>query len=35
VTLHQPEDGNHLANNRSYAWRPRAADWLAEQLKAI
>jgi 2,6-dihydroxypseudooxynicotine hydrolase len=35
ATLHLVEDGNHIANNRSYAWRPRAADWLAEQLKAV
>jgi 2,6-dihydroxypseudooxynicotine hydrolase len=35
VTLHLVEEGNHIANNRSYAWRPRAADWLAEQLKAV
>jgi dipeptidyl aminopeptidase/acylaminoacyl peptidase len=34
VTLHLIEEGNHIANNRSYEWRPRAADWLAEQLKA-
>jgi 2,6-dihydroxypseudooxynicotine hydrolase len=35
VTLHLVEEGNHIANNRSYEWRPRAADWLAEQLKAV
>jgi dipeptidyl aminopeptidase/acylaminoacyl peptidase len=35
VTLHLIEDGNHIANNRSYQWRPRAADWLVEQLKAV
>jgi 2,6-dihydroxypseudooxynicotine hydrolase len=35
VTLHLIEGGNHIANNRSYEWRPRAADWLAEQLKAV
>jgi dipeptidyl aminopeptidase/acylaminoacyl peptidase len=26
------EDGNHVANNRAYRWRPRGADWMAEQL---
>ena len=26
------EDGNHVANNRAYRWRPRAADWMAERL---
>ena len=35
VTLHLVENGNHIANNRSYEWRPRAADWLAEQLQAV
>jgi 2,6-dihydroxypseudooxynicotine hydrolase len=35
VTLQLIEDGNHIANNRSYAWRPRAADWLVEQLRAV
>ena len=28
------EDGNHVANNRSYRWRSQSADWLAEQLGA-
>jgi fermentation-respiration switch protein FrsA (DUF1100 family) len=28
------EDGNHVANNRAYKWRPRGADWMAEQLRA-
>ena len=28
------EDGNHIANNRAYKWRPRGADWMAEQLRA-
>ena len=28
------EDGNHVANNRAYRWRPQSADWLAEQLRA-
>lgn len=28
------EDGNHVANNRAYRWRPQAADWMAEQLGA-
>ena len=27
------EDGNHIANNRAYRWRPFGADWMAEQLK--
>ncbi|MCC7346567.1 MAG: alpha/beta hydrolase [Variibacter sp.] len=26
------EDGNHVANNRAYRWRPATADWMAEQL---
>ena len=28
------EDGNHIANNRAYRWRPYAADWTVEQLRA-
>ena len=28
------EDGNHVANNRGYRWRPQSADWMAEQLRA-
>ena len=28
------EDGNHIANNRAYRWRPFGADWMAEQLGA-
>jgi pimeloyl-ACP methyl ester carboxylesterase len=28
------EDGNHVANNRAYRWRPYGADWLAKQLRA-
>jgi 2,6-dihydroxypseudooxynicotine hydrolase len=28
------EDGNHIANNRSYRWRPLGGDWMAEQLRA-
>jgi dipeptidyl aminopeptidase/acylaminoacyl peptidase len=28
------EDGNHIANNRAWRWRPHAADWMAEKLKA-
>jgi 2,6-dihydroxypseudooxynicotine hydrolase len=27
------EDGNHVANNRAYRWRPLTADWMAEQLR--
>jgi len=34
VTLNIIEDGNHIANNRTYRWRPHGADWMAEQLKA-
>jgi 2,6-dihydroxypseudooxynicotine hydrolase len=29
------EDGNHIANNRAYRWRPTSADWMAEQLRAL
>jgi dipeptidyl aminopeptidase/acylaminoacyl peptidase len=28
------EDGNHVANNRAYRWRPQSADWIAERLGA-
>jgi hypothetical protein len=28
------EDGNHVANNRAYRYRPQTADWMAEQLRA-
>jgi len=28
------EDGNHIANNRAYRWRPYGGDWMAEQLRA-
>jgi hypothetical protein len=28
------EDGNHIANDRAYRWRPTAADWMATQLRA-
>jgi 2,6-dihydroxypseudooxynicotine hydrolase len=34
VTLLIIEDGNHIANNRAYRWRPAGADWMAEQLRA-
>jgi 2,6-dihydroxypseudooxynicotine hydrolase len=27
-------DGNHVAHNRFYKYRPRSADWLAKQLFA-
>ena len=27
------EDGNHVANNRTYRWRTQTADWMAEQLR--
>jgi dipeptidyl aminopeptidase/acylaminoacyl peptidase len=26
------EDGNHVAHNRSYKYRPQSADWMARQL---
>jgi 2,6-dihydroxypseudooxynicotine hydrolase len=26
------EDGNHVANNRTYRYRPQSADWMARQL---
>jgi 2,6-dihydroxypseudooxynicotine hydrolase len=26
------EDGNHVANNRGYRYRPQTADWMARQL---
>ena len=26
------EDGNHVANNRGYRYRPQCADWMARQL---
>ncbi len=28
------DDGNHVANNRQFFWKLRAADWMADQLKA-
>ena len=28
------EDGNHVANNRGYRYRPQSADWMARQLGA-
>jgi dienelactone hydrolase len=28
------EDGNHIANNRAYRWRPSGGDWMAEQLRS-
>jgi dienelactone hydrolase len=28
------EDGNHVANNRPYRYRPQTADWMADQLGA-
>ena len=27
------EDGNHVVSNRPYRYRPRSADWMAEQLR--
>jgi 2,6-dihydroxypseudooxynicotine hydrolase len=35
VVLSIIEDGNHVANNRTYKWRPQSADWMAEQLGAV
>jgi 2,6-dihydroxypseudooxynicotine hydrolase len=32
VELMIVEDGNHVANNRAYRWRPQTADWMAERL---
>jgi len=34
VTLLIIEDGNHVANNRAYRWRPLGADWMAQRLRA-
>jgi len=28
------EDGNHVANNRGYRYRPQSADWMATRLRA-
>ncbi|HUF81331.1 MAG TPA: prolyl oligopeptidase family serine peptidase, partial [Burkholderiales bacterium] len=28
------EDGNHVAHNRPYRYRPQSADWMAERLGA-
>ena len=28
-------DGNHVAHNRPYLYRPQTADWMARQLGAI
>jgi 2,6-dihydroxypseudooxynicotine hydrolase len=28
------EDGNHVAHNRPYSYRPQSADWMARQLNA-
>ena len=33
VELMMIEDGNHIANNRAYRWRPHSADWMAQQLR--
>ena len=32
TTLLMIEDGNHVANNRGYRYRPQSADWMAERL---
>ena len=29
------EDGNHVANNRGYRYRPQCADWMARQLGGV
>jgi 2,6-dihydroxypseudooxynicotine hydrolase len=34
VELNIIEDGNHIANNRAYKWRPHSSDWMAEQLNS-
>ena len=34
VTLTMVEDGNHVANNRPYRYRPQVADWLCRTLAA-
>ncbi len=34
VELLAIEDGNHVANNRVYAYRTQSADWMAQQLGA-
>lgn len=35
VELLMIDDGNHVANNRAYRWRPYSADWIADQLRAV
>ena len=32
VELVMIEDGNHVANNRAYKYRPQSADWMTRQL---
>lgn len=32
ATLTIVEDGNHIATNRAYRWRPQSADWMKEML---
>lgn len=32
VVLNMVEDGNHVANNRPYKYRPQVADWLSRVL---
>ena len=32
VELQIIEGGNHIANNRPYAYRMRTADWMAQHL---
>lgn len=33
VELLVVEDGNHIANNRTYRYRLKSADWMTEQLR--
>ena len=33
--LNLVEGGNHVANNKPYAYRPQSADWLADTLHAV
>jgi dienelactone hydrolase len=35
VELMIVEDGNHIANNRTYRWRSQSADWMADQLRVV
>lgn len=33
--LNLVDGGNHVVNNKPYAYRPQSADWMAEQLGAV